>query len=183
MIKWLICCFLLSLGALLQKGSAQEPKNCYRFLNQPPSLFRDSLICVMNMDLGKTYDEKPDCLAFSHTDSLALYQFGQVNFRGVILSVDPESRLIESIMLSKASLWGVDSVNAKKDFRILTAFFDSVMGKRTPVKRPLMEREKEIIWRSPSHQVALQLITFERKKGRKLEALLNLSVQQLKKNP
>jgi hypothetical protein len=57
------------------------------------------------------------------------------------------------------------------------------MGKRIPVKRPLQEREKVLVWRTPSNQIALQLITFERKKGRKVAAIFNLVVEQLKKNP
>jgi hypothetical protein len=181
-MKLLICSILLMLySCAAQAQSVQSVP--YPFLNQPISLFRDSLICVVNMDLGKTYDEKPDCLSFRHTDSLAIYRYGSVAFYGVILSVDTPKGVINYIMHFKSSLWGVDSVNVKKDFRILTAFFDSTMGKRTPVKRPLQEREKELIWRSPSHQISLQLITFERKKGRKVAAILNLSIEQLKKNP
>jgi len=181
-MKLLICSILLMLcSCAAQAQSVQSVP--YPFLNQPVSLFRDSLICVVNMDLGKTYNEKPDCLSFRHTDSLAIYRYGSVAFYGVILSVDAPNGFINNITHFKASLWGVDSVNVKKDFKTLTSFFDSTMGKRTPVKRPLEEREKELIWRSPSHQISLQLITFERKKGRKVAAILNLSIEQLKKNP
>lgn len=181
-MKSLICSALMILySCTVQAQSVQSGP--YPFLNHPVSLFRDSLICVMNMDLGKTYDEKPDCLSFRHTDSLAVYRYGSVAFYGVILSVDSPQGLITYITHFKSSLWGVDSVDVKKDFKTLTAFFDATMGKRTPVKRPLQEREKEIVWRSPSNQITLQLITFERKKGRKVAAILNLTVEQLKKNP
>ena len=181
-MKSLICSALLILYSCAAQAQSVQAVP-YPFLNQPISLFRDSLICVMNMDLGKTYDEKPDCLSFRHTDSLAIYRYGSVAFHGVILSVDTPNGLISNIVHFKASLWGVDSVNVKKDFRTLTAFFDSNMGKRIPVKRPLQEREKVLVWRTPSNQIALQLITFERKKGRKVAAIFNLVVEQLKKNP
>lgn len=180
-MKSLICSALLILYSCAAQAQSLQ-SGPYSFLNQPISLFRDSLICVMNMDLGKTYDEKPDCLSFRHTDSLAIYRYGSVTFYGVILSVDTPKGLVNYIMHFKSSLRGVDSVDVKKDFRTLTSFFDATMGKRIPVKRPLEEREKELVWRTPSHQIALQLITFERKKGRKVAAILTLSIEQLKKN-
>lgn len=180
-MKSLICSALLILYSCAAQAQSVQ-SGPYPFLNKSISLFRDSLICVMNMDLGKTYDEKPDCLSFRHTDSLAIYRYGAVTFYGVILSVDTPKGLVNYIMHFKSSLRGVDSVDVKKDFRILTSFFDATMGKRIPVKRPLEEREKELVWRTPSNQIALQLITFERKKGRKVAAILTLSVEQLKKN-
>ena len=152
-MKSLICSALLILYSCAAQAQSVQAVP-YPFLNQPISLFRDSLICVMNMDLGKTYDEKPDCLSFRHTDSLAIYRYGSVAFHGVILSVDTPNGLISNIV----------------HFRI-------------PVKRPLQEREKVLVWRTPSNQIALQLITFERKKGRKVAAIFNLVVEQLKKNP
>jgi len=180
-MKVLICSALLILYSYAAQAQSVQ-SGPYPFLNQPISLFRDSLICVVNKDLGKTYDEKPDCLSFRHTDSLAVYRYGTVTFYGVILSVDSPQGLVNYIMHFKSSLWGVDSVDAKKDFRTLTGFFDASMGKRIPVKRPLQEREKELVWRTPSNQITLQLMTFERKKGRKVAAILTLSIEQLKKN-
>jgi hypothetical protein len=176
----LILLLLLQKQANTQADGSTMATIQFPYIDQPVSIYRDSLICTDAGSTGKSYAEKSDCFSYRHTDSLQQYPYGPVAFSGVFFFPDKQTGIILSIMHHKVSLWGKDSVNVKKDFRLLAAYLDTAIGKRSLSDRPLDEREKEYRWVYETYQLTLQLTTVEKKRGRKLSGILSLYIEKKK---